>query len=139
MKDVQISIKAIQNGENGDDGVEFVTEGRYSFDGGNITLVYQESELTGMEGTKTTFAIDKNGVILKREGGVNAIMMFQEGKKHHFLYDTPFGSVAMGVDTFSVLSDLDENGGNLVIHYAVDMDGASVSRNTFKVNVREAR
>jgi uncharacterized beta-barrel protein YwiB (DUF1934 family) len=139
MKDVEISIKGIQNGENGDDGVEYITEGQYDCGEDAITIAYEESELTGMDGTRTTFTVTRDCVSMKREGGVNAIMMFQEGRKHHFIYDTPFGSISMGVDTYSILNDLDEFGGNLVIRYGVDMDGAQVSRNTFKVNIREAR
>jgi uncharacterized beta-barrel protein YwiB (DUF1934 family) len=139
MKEVEISIKGIQNGEGIDDGVEFRTEGQYDCGEDAITFAYEESELTGMKGTKTTFTITDEGVSLKREGGVNAIMMFQEGRKHNFLYNTPYGGITMGVDTYSILNDLDEFGGNLVIRYGVDMDGAQVSRNTFQVNIREAR
>ena len=64
-------------------------------------------------------------------------MVFQEGKKHFFLYELPFGSVTMGVNTSRINSDFTEAGGDLEIKYTVDMDNAVVSENTFIINIRE--
>ena len=48
-----------------------------------------ESELTGMEGTKTSFIFSPEEVVLSREGTLTSRMVFREGKKSTFLYDTP--------------------------------------------------
>ena len=54
-KDVVISIKGIQKYEDTDpDVIELVTAGRLTRVGESYTLSYQESELTGLEGTLTT-------------------------------------------------------------------------------------
>ncbi len=52
MKDVVIKIVGTQNygKEDGDDSIELVTDGKYSFSGGRGEIFYSESELTGMEG-----------------------------------------------------------------------------------------
>lgn len=58
-KDVVISIKGMQNYEGEDsDTIELVTEGRLTRDEGGYTLSYQESELTGLEGTLTTIQVE---------------------------------------------------------------------------------
>lgn len=65
MKDVIISIIGVQNFTQGsDDTVELVTEGKYSYRDGRGELSYMESELTGMQGTRTSFTFGPDEVVL---------------------------------------------------------------------------
>ena len=58
-KEVVISVKGIQTYEGtAPDAVELVTKGRMAQEGESYTLSYQESELTGLEGTRTTLRIE---------------------------------------------------------------------------------
>jgi uncharacterized beta-barrel protein YwiB (DUF1934 family) len=139
-KDVIISIKGAQRPEDGESGaIELVTDGEYSFDNGNVRFSYMESELTGLNGTRTSFDIDHGTVTLTRCGTVNSSMVFQVGKKHYFAYETPFGAVTMGVDTHSIKNRLGETGGDLEIRYVIDLESAGISRNVFKINIKEAQ
>ena len=71
MKDVIISIKGTQNDADGEDSeIELVTDGQFSFENGEGVFSYMESELTGLEGTKTSFTISPLGVVLSRGEGV---------------------------------------------------------------------
>ena len=137
MKDVIISIKGMQNYGDGDDAVEFVTDGQYGYADGCGKLTYMESELTGLEGTKTSLCFDPTRMVIEREGTLNSRMIFEQGQRHTFLYETPFGSASMAVDTRRVKADLDEHGGDLEIDYVVNFDQTAVGRNTFRINVRE--
>lgn len=138
MKDVIISITGVQNYPQGtDDSVELVTEGKYSFRDGRGELSYMESELTGMQGTRTSFTFTPTEVVLSREGTLTSEMIFREGTKNTFLYDTPFGSATMGLDTHRIHSTLGPKGGDMEIDYVVDFDHAVVGRNKFRINVRE--
>lgn len=140
MKNVIISIKGLQSSpDSGDNSIELVTDGTFSYEDGRGSFSYMESELTGLEGTKTTFNIDPMGIIMTREGTMNSQMIFQEGKKHNFLYETPFGSTTMGVNTKRVTIDLNEHGGDMEIDYLVDFQHSVVGRNMFKINVREQK
>ncbi len=137
MKNVLISIKGFQYDEQMDEeSFELVTDGEYSLEDGVAEFSYMESELTGFAGTKTSFVIEPDRVVLNRAGGLNGEMIFSEGKKHHFMYETAYGAMTMGVDTQSITKDMDENGGDLEIHYVIDIDNVILSRNTFKINVR---
>ena len=121
MKDVIISIKGTQNDADGEDTeVELVTDGQFAFENGEGVLTYMESELTGLEGTKTSFTIGPLGVVLSREGSLNSSMIFEKGRKHEFVYETPFGSTTMGVDTKKLNVDFNEHGGDMEIEYVVD-------------------
>ena len=140
MKDVIISIKGTQNDADGEDTeVELVTDGQFAFENGEGVLTYMESELTGLEGTKTSFTIGPLGVVLSREGSLNSSMIFEKGRKHEFVYETPFGSTTMGVDTKKLNVDFNEHGGDMEIEYVVDFQHAVVGYNLFKINVSEQK
>ena len=139
-KDVIISIKGAQRPDDGESGtIELVTDGEYACDGGDVRFSYMESELTGLEGTKTSFHIAKDAVTLSRRGAINSDMVFEVGKKHYFAYETPFGAITMGVDTHSIQNRLGETGGDLEIRYVIDMEHAGATRNIFKINIKEAQ
>ena len=140
MKNVIISIKGLQNSpDSGENAIELVTDGTFSYENGKGSFSYMESELTGLDGTKTTFDIDPMGIIMTREGTMNSQLVFQEGKKHNFLYETPYGATTMGVNTKRVTVDLNEHGGDMEIDYLVDFQHSVVGHNMFKINVREQK
>ena len=139
-KDVVISIKGMQRYEDAPpDTIELVTEGRLARDGsGSYTLSYQESELTGLEGTLTTFQIEPERITLMRVGEFNSQMVFQEGRRHMSMYNTPYGAMTIGVNTRHLLSELTDRGGEIEIDYAIEIDHSVAGRNTFQINVKEA-
>ena len=138
-KDVIISIKGTQKYENADqDVIELVTEGRLEREGGSYTLSYQESELTGLEGTLTTFQIEPERVTLLRVGEYNSQMVFEEGRRHMAMYNTPYGAMTVGVNTRHLLAELDDQGGDIEIDYAIEIDHAITGRNIFQIKVKEA-
>ena len=138
-KDVVISIKGMQSYEGAEsDTIELVTEGRLTRDEGGYTLSYQESELTGLEGTLTTIQVEGEQVTLMRVGEVNAQMVFQEGRRHLSMYNTPYGAMAIGVNTRRLLAKLSDQGGNIEIDYAIEIDHAIAGQNFFQIKVTEA-
>ncbi len=138
---VIISIRGTQSYEQQeDDVIELVTEGKLEQeDEGHFTLSYQESEVTGLEGTLTTFQIEPERVTLMRLGEVNSEMVFELGRRHLSMYETPYGALAMGVNTRELSSALNERGGELRIVYDIELDHALAGRNTFEIHVQEAR
>ena len=138
MKDVLITINSTQNVDGKVcAGPELITLGNYDFakDGANFS--YMESEITGMTGTKTSFRVTHDEIVLSRNGTVNAQMVFRCGEHNRFLYRTEFGALTIGLDTRKLDCRLDEHGGDVEIEYALDFEHAPLSRNTFKINVRE--
>lgn len=137
-KQVLLSIRGQQSFDGVDEPevTELLTEGTMTTDGGGVTLVYQESELTGLEGTMTTIQVEPESVTILREGEVNSQMVFQEGRKHLSLYNTPFGALTMGVSTRRMKVDMDETGGSIEIDYALEIDHAVAGQNLFQIYVR---
>ena len=138
-KDVVISIKGMQKYEGNDpDTVELVTAGRLMKDKAGYTLSYQESEITGLEGTLTTIQVEGEQVTLMRMGEFNSQMVFQEGRRHLSMYNTPYGAMSVGVNTRHLLAELDDHGGNIEIDYCIEVDHAVASRNIFCIQFKEA-
>ena len=142
MKDVMIRILATQSGDDPREQTElaeFSTEGQLDCLDGSGTLTYPESELTGMEGTITTVAFTPDGAVLTRQGSVTGRMDFSPGERNTFLYETPYGSSTVGMETKRYASALTEQGGTLEIEYVIDFDHAFVALNEMKVTVTEKK
>ena len=74
---VLLSIRGEQYFDDIDpDATELMTEGTMVLTDGGMVLSYQETELTGMEGTTTTFEVKGPQVILTRTGTVNTLLGF---------------------------------------------------------------
>lgn len=132
-----ITISGIQ-GIAGDkpDTIELVTEGIYCRTEDGFEIRYHESEITGLNGTETSVEINPDGVVVERKGMLNSRMVFRQGEKSSFLYDTPYGSATLGVDTRKINAKLNDLGGELSIDYVVNMEHAVVSKNMLKMSVR---
>ena len=137
MKDVVISIRSRNQAGEDEDTLDFVTDGLYSFDGEVACLTYLESEVTGMEGTRTSVMVMSDKVVVDRDGTITSRMVFQEGTKNAFLYDTPVGSATMHMNTRRILFRFNESGGELEIDYVLDLEHTFVTRNLFQIEVRE--
>ena len=136
---VIISIKGKQlYAESSPDEIELVTPGTLKRDGlGGFTVSYQESELTGLEGTTTKLHIHGGKVTLLREGNINSQMVFEEGRRHLSMYETPYGSLSVGINTRRMRSTVGETGGDLEIDYAIEIDNLLAGQNLFRMNVKK--
>ena len=134
---VMLSIRGEQYFDDVDpDSTELMTEGTMTMGDGQIRLSYKESELTGMEGTTTTFIVEGERVTLLRTGAVNSQMIFEEGEQHTSLYETPFGELTVDIQTSKLLHNLSERGGLMEIKYSIAVEHTVTGRNCFKIRVR---
>lgn len=138
-KDVIISIEGLQIDPDGaQEKVELITHGFLQSDPElGYSLTYEESELTGMNGTTTSFQIGENQITLRRQGSLNSEMVFQEGERHVSLYDTGFGGLMIGVNTQRAWADIGLSGGKMELRYIVEVENRAISENVFHVEVRE--
>ena len=134
---VLLSIRGEQYFDDIDpDATELMTEGTMALTEDGIVLSYEESELTGMEGTTTTFEVKGPRVTLTRSGAVNSQMVFEEGRQHTSLYETPFGELSVDIQTSELKHNLSERGGLMEIKYSIAVEHTVTGRNCFKIRVR---
>lgn len=138
MKHVIITVKGIQvTADEPATDMELVTEGEYTYENGTGYFTYKETEITGMEGTDTRFDFAPGEAVITRKGTVSSRMVFVEGKRNVFLYNTPWGSMTMGIDTHKIENSLTQQGGSIEIDYTLSFDRAPISRNRFSVKIKE--
>lgn len=132
-----LSIRGQQTLEGEPDSIELVTEGALTCQGGDrYTLRYMESELTGLKGTATTFEIEPGKMTLLRQGVVNSQMDFQEGRRTLTMYETPYGSLAIGINTRHMKVRMGEDGGEIEVDYTTEINHAVAGENLLQVKVK---
>ncbi len=134
---VMLSIRGEQYFDGIDpDAQELMTEGTMTLTEDGMVLSYEETALTGMEGTTTRFQIQGPRVILTRSGAVNSQMVFEAGRQHTSLYETPFGELSVDIQTSVLKHNLTERGGLMEIKYSIAVEHTVTGRNCFKIRVR---
>ena len=139
IKDVIIEIKTEQSLDGQSDSIEFSTDGRFGIKDGSYFLSYDESGLLDIEGEiKTTLYVKPdNTVVLQRKGSYNGKMIIEKGVRTNCFYSTPVGNILLGIFGEKVLSNLNEDGGNIALTYLIDDDAKLISRNKVNISVRE--
>ena len=140
MKNVVITIHSLHNcGMEDEDTIDFTTDGLYYSDGETHCLSYLETEVTGLEGTRTSVMVLPDKVVVDRDGNITSRMEFREGQKTSFLYDTPVGTATLSMNTRKIRHNFDRRGGELELDYVLDMEHMVVSSNQFHLNVTERK
>lgn len=135
-----ISIKGLQayEDESNDTDVSLLTEGCFEYQDGAYFIDYEESELTGLEGTKTSIEIGSDYVSLQRNGTFNTHMLFMKDRKTSSYYSTPYGDMQIDIFTDNLNIDISPKGGKINVDYFIDINNLSTGKNNFEIEIREA-
>ena len=138
-KDVIISIRGLQeqDGEAGDP-ITLVTPGRFYRKNDSYYISYEESELTGLAGTRTTLRVKPDYVKLVRTGLYPSELQFELGKRHMSLYHTDYGDLSIVVSTNHIRNTLTDDGGDLDVQYTVEVANTPVGVNHLTLNIKNA-
>ena len=135
-----ISIKGLQtyDSDTDDTDISLTTEGDFAFSDGAYFIDYEESEITGLEGTKTSIEIGKDYISLQRNGTVNTHMLFMKNRKTSSYYNTPYGDMQIDIFTDNLNIDVNSNGGKINVDYFIDINNLPTGKNNFEIQIREA-
>ena len=120
-----------------EEAIELSTEGVMNTDGKKVELVYEETEITGMKGSKTSvyFETDNVGfVCMMRSGAVSTSLLFEKGKRHHCVYNTPIMPFEICVRTLKVENNMLTEG-TLKLDYIIEIRGNKAERTKFEMSV----
>ncbi len=85
------------------------------------TVVYDESEATGMEGTQTSLRVTKEGnVHFVRSGNVQVNVLFEAGNHFKTQMETPYGLFDVSILTNEVQGKLSKDGGSILLAYSLN-------------------
>lgn len=140
MKDVVISMHSVHGYDTEDkDVIDFCTDGHFLKEGDAFCFSYMETEVTGMEGTRTSVIVRPDEVVIDRDGLISSRMIFREGERNSFLYSTPYGTATLGINTRKIRHSFNENGGRMEVDYVMDMEHDMVSRNRIILRIEEQK
>ena len=115
--------------------VDMMTTGAYYLRNGKHYILYDELSEDN-EIVKNVIKIGPKSVELTRKGGQSSHMVFEEGKENLSYYDTPFGSLLMGVNTSNIDWIEEEEQMHLKVDYDLSMNSDHVSKCKIDVNIR---
>ena len=102
---------------------------------GKHYVVYDEV-LEGLDGTlKSTIKFTENQVELLRNGPASTRMVFQPGKEHMVIYQTPMGPLAISVYTEDMEIAFAEELISLRIDYSLKTEDVVVSESTVNISL----
>ncbi|SEF38759.1 Uncharacterized beta-barrel protein YwiB, DUF1934 family [Caloramator fervidus] len=130
-----ISVKTVQDIDGEREVIELVTEGDFYRLGEDFIAEYDETEISGMEGTKTTLKIEKDKVSIIRRGTTNSDLEFKKGETTFSLYSTPFGVLNITIKPILVQINVDENGGNVKLEYQVNTNNSGFIENVLELKI----
>ena len=137
MKNVMLKIEGVQKSVDGEENfIELTTEGKLYEKEDTVYLVYEETEISGMDGCTTTVKLSRDKISMKRYGAASSEMVFEKGKRHVADYKTPYGVFDMEVLTMNMEYNInDANRGNVFVEYHLSLEGLVESSNTLNISI----
>ncbi len=137
-EDVSIMVPEELGEEQDKETLEMITQGLVRVRGGRVEIVYDEGELSGMEGSRTVISYamgEPKTVSMIRTGAVSTALVFERGVRHLCTYETPYMPFQIGVFALTVDNRL-ESDGVVMLDYLIEIRGAQAERckMTLKVN-----
>jgi uncharacterized beta-barrel protein YwiB (DUF1934 family) len=129
-KKILLTIEGSHKDENGENiKVQLITEGRLFQENGVYHIEYEESEISGIEGTTARISINDNAVSFERTGTSYSSLLFESGKKYAKSLLTPYGAVQMEIYPTQIEHALGDTEGKLNLKYQIAIDGKSTGAN----------
>lgn len=119
-----------------EDSIEVMTPGEFTVLKDGYKVEYEETKLSGMEGTKTTMLIKEDSFELIRCGSTETKMVFAKNNQSISLYKTPYGTMSMTIDTKKISIDVDETGGKIQISYILLVEDQQKIETNLVVNIK---
>lgn len=107
------------------------TEATYKHERNKAFLMYEETEVSGMEGTKTLLTYDGVRLQIKRYGQTNSLLRIEEDVEYENNYQTPYGTFIIKTIGESIVWD-DSDRLAIELVYRLDLND-EVSKVTIKI------
>lgn len=130
-----ITIISTQTSADGEETVEFATDGTFYRRGSKYYIFYNESEEMDMANCSVMIIADGKKVTMRRKGDFELKLTYVEGESENVVYYMPFGEMNMSQTTETVEISLDEDGGVIKINYLLNIGGGE-QRNKIKIKVK---
>jgi uncharacterized beta-barrel protein YwiB (DUF1934 family) len=114
--------------------IEFATVGTYYQKGQSHYYIYEETEVSGMAGGRTSLKVSADRVAMRRQGANAVDFVFMLGDFRESLYETPYGVFEMETHTTGLEISLSDLGiGMIEIRYELVIKGLSKTSNLLRI------
>ncbi len=127
------------NNKQPDNQFELFTEAQLTETAdGKIKIEYDETEISGMEGSTTSISFEKKNpelVTMLRGGAVYTALVFEAAKRHICAYETQYMPFELCVYTVKTKNTISRRGGKIILDYFVQIRGASAQRTKMTLEI----
>lgn len=124
MENVKITVhsKAI------DENLKTVTVGEFAERSGKNYVIYEETEETGLKGTKTTIKWDGKSVVILRKGVLTYRQELVVGKTDYSVYKTPYMDIPIETTTKSLRVSLKDGKHKIQSEYTMKIGSEEIKK-----------
>lgn len=134
-KKALISVTSKQNDDN-EESIEVVTPGMFYKRNESYYVMYEETEISGMQGTTTTLKTDGKSFTLSRKGTTNTKMTFEKNSRDVVIYGTPHGMLELLIDTKDLKIHVNDDGGSILANYNLALAGQEPLKTVLNVEIQ---
>lgn len=136
-KEVIVTICGLQSGPDTDgEPIEMITTGEYFYKNNKHYILYEEVMEGETAPTKNRIKIAPGYMELTKRGLVSVDMLFEENKKNITHYNTPYGSLLMGIEAKKVEIAEAEDEIKVSVDYALELNEEHAADCDIKITVR---
>ena len=134
-KDVLVTIKDSHITDDNKESYEMTTRGTFAGNESEYIIEYDE-QYDALKGCHTTLTVrDGKCVSIVRTGAYPSELVIERGKRHNCQYNTPYGSMLIGIAAQKVNSDIVDGKGSLELKYTIDFYGGVANQTEMTISI----
>jgi len=135
-EDVLVTIKGLQLDSAEENVIEVINIGRLSEINNKIYVKYDEMIDGEKNLTRNLIKIEEGNVEIIKKGVVSSHMHFCANEKTMSLYNTPFGSLYIGILASKIAIEKNKNNINILIDYTLEVNNEEISECKVKISIK---
>lgn len=134
-KDILVTIKDSHTIDGSKESYEMTTRGTFDGVADDYVIEYDE-QYDALKGCHTVMTVkERRCVSIVRTGDFPSELIIERGKRHNCQYNTPYGSMLIGIAAQKVKSDIEDGKGTLELKYTIDFYGGVANETEMKITV----
>ena len=136
-ENVLVTIKGLQFDAVDENVIEVINVGRFSEINDKVYVKYDEMLEGEKNPTRNLIKIIEGSVEIVKIGSVSSHMKFCANEKTMSLYNTPFGSLHLGILARNVDIKKKEDVIHILIEYSIEVNDEQVSENKVEICIKQ--
>lgn len=118
-----------------EDAIEVISVGKYAVVNGKEYVKYEEVYEEFEKKARCLIKIENDKIEVSKKGAINSNLIFNKNEKTDTLYDTPYGSLSLGVVTKEMDIKRTDDTINIEIEYSLEYNYNKLSDNRICIEI----